>query len=49
VKRNREIAVLSAVPRARHEEGLLGWMKGSARIEGDLVEPMLPAAAWFED
>jgi len=49
VNRDREVAVLSAVPRPRREQSLLGWMKGTARIQGDLLEPMLPSAAWFED
>jgi len=48
VNREREVAVLQGwrgpQPRAKH---LLGAMKGSARVRGDIVKPVIPAGEWF--
>ena len=48
VNRDREVAVLQAWrgrrPRAQR---LLGAMKGSARIRGDIVKPVIPEDEWF--
>ena len=48
VNRDREVAVLK--PRHPHRtagRGLLGCMKDSARIEGDITGPILNEADWF--
>jgi prevent-host-death family protein len=48
VNRDREVAVLAPVRRRRKKATrLLGCMKGSARIRGDIVRPIVPEDEWF--
>lgn len=48
VNRDREVAVLAPVRRRRKKSTrLLGCMKGSARIQGDIVGPVIPEDDWF--
>ena len=48
VNRDREVAVLQPWRgRRRSATRLLGCMKGTARIRGDIVGPIIPADAWF--
>ena len=48
VNRDREVAVLQPwrgkQPRSKRP---LGSMKGSARIRGDIVKPVIPEREWF--
>ena len=48
VNRTREVAVLA--PRRRRSTrsaGLLGCLKGTATIRGDIVSPIIPRGEWF--
>jgi prevent-host-death family protein len=48
VNRTREVAVLA--PRARsaaRSARLLGCLKGTATVHGDIVCPIIPADEWF--
>lgn len=48
VNRDREVAVLAPFQRRRRKATrLLGCMKGSARIRGDIVGPIIPEESWF--
>ncbi|MGH7337063.1 MAG: type II toxin-antitoxin system Phd/YefM family antitoxin [Myxococcota bacterium] len=48
VNRDREVAVLAPFRRRRTKAArLLGCMKGSARIRGDIVGPIVPEKDWF--
>lgn len=48
VNRDREVAVLAPVRRRRKKATrLLGFMKGSARLRGDIVGPIVPEDEWF--
>ncbi len=48
VNRDREVAVLQPIRRRRRKATrLLGCMKGSARIRGDIVAPIVPEEDWF--
>jgi prevent-host-death family protein len=48
VNRDREVAVLQPWrekrPRSRR---LMGSMKGTAKISGDIVKPVIPKREWF--
>ncbi len=47
VNRNREVAMLVPVPRgAEKSRRLLGCMRGSARVVGDILSPM--DDEWFQ-
>jgi prevent-host-death family protein len=48
VNRNREVAVLAPIRRRRAGgTGLYGCLRGSARVVGDIVGPMVGADVWF--
>ena len=48
VNRDREVAMLAPWrPRVRAHTGLVGCLKGSARVAGDIVAPIGPADGWF--
>jgi prevent-host-death family protein len=48
VNRTRPVAALGPyVPARRSRKSLVGLLKGTARIEGDLVSPSIPPAGWF--
>ena len=49
VNRDREVAVLQPRrPAARRRRGLLGCMKGTGRVRGDIVHAGVPAREWFK-
>jgi prevent-host-death family protein len=48
VNRDREVAVLQPWRRRRKRATrLLGCMKGSAQVRGDITGPILPEEDWF--
>jgi len=47
VNRHREVAVLAPRRPARRPTRLLGSMKGTAVIKGDIAAPVIPADEWF--
>jgi prevent-host-death family protein len=48
VNRSREVALLSPWrPRRPRSARLLGCLKGTASIRGDIVSPIIPADEWF--
>ena len=48
VNRHREVAVLQRWPGQRpRSKRLLGSMKGSAKIRGYIVKPVIPEREWF--
>jgi antitoxin (DNA-binding transcriptional repressor) of toxin-antitoxin stability system len=48
LNRDREVAVLGPRhPARRKRRRLLGCMKGTARIVGDIVAPVIPESDWF--
>ena len=50
INRAREVAVLKPRhTRRRASKGLFGCMKGSARVVGDIVSPIIPEEEWFRD
>ena len=50
VNREREVAVLSPWrPARRGPTRLLGCLKGTARVSGDILEPIRKPKDWFRD
>ena len=48
VNRDREVAVLQAWRgRSPRPTRLLGCLKGTARVRGDIVSPIIPENEWF--
>jgi prevent-host-death family protein len=49
VNRDREVAVLQAwrAPGSR-PKNLLGCLKGTAKVRGDIVSPIIPENEWFQ-
>ena len=49
VNRDRDVAVLQACrPTGRRNTSLLGCMKGTAKVVGDIVGPLIPETDWFQ-
>jgi prevent-host-death family protein len=47
VNRTREVAVLAPRRRSTRSARLLGCLKGTATVRGDIVSPIIPADEWF--
>ena len=50
LNRDREVAKLVPITAEHEDDGrLVGSLAGTARIQGDIEEPIAPADAWFRD
>ena len=50
LNRDREVAKLVPITAKREGDGrLIGSLVGTARIRGDIEEPIAPADVWFHD
>lgn len=47
VNRHREVAVLAPRRQVRRPTRLLGSLKGTAVVKGDIVAPVIPEDDWF--
>ncbi|MFZ5468956.1 MAG: type II toxin-antitoxin system Phd/YefM family antitoxin [Myxococcota bacterium] len=47
LRRDREVAVLAPKRGARRARGLVGCLRGSARVPGDISGPIIPEQEWF--
>lgn len=48
LNRDREVAVLAPLPHeASRRRGFHGFLRGTAKVVGDIVEPGVAADAWF--
>jgi len=47
MNRNRDVAALVPLPATQRARRLLGCLRGTARVSGDLVAPAVPATEWF--
>jgi prevent-host-death family protein len=45
--RTREVAVLAPRRRSTRSARLLGCLKGTATVRGDIISPIIPADEWF--
>jgi prevent-host-death family protein len=49
LRRNREVALLQPASRDRGaNEKLVGCLKGTARVVGDITKTIIPEAKWFK-
>ena len=47
LNRTREVAVLGPAPRTGRSGRLYGCLRGTARVEGDIVGAGIPVGEWF--